>query len=417
MVSPSAAPPLSSSDPATSHHREPARLRAANAALHALWDRGWATTPSLNCDALIGKASAKAGAAPDEDRVGWRDRLAILCEDLEAHAGLSDLGRTIAHGQLVSALTARFRAHALWRRHPEIADLPITRPIIIVGQMRSGSTRMQRLLACDPRLTFTRFFESWNPVPGSGIVDTRRLKGWTGLKLAHLLNPAFGTIHPTASDAPDEEIGLHSLSIFGSAFEAQWRVPTYTAAIEEGDAVAVYREFRHLLQTLAWLRGGAETRPWVLKVPQFTQDLPAILRVFPDARLIRLRRDLGDVVASSASLVCNQMQVQSRDVDPDWVAREWARKVQLRHDRSEAAFEATTAPRVEVGYDELSGDWTREMRRVYRMLDMPLPADVLDRMQRYLETSDPSRRKRHDYRAVPFGGGAEPKRLDPIPAR
>lgn len=404
MTSVAPAPPLVPLNPSSpAAYRTRTRLRVANRTLRFLWDKGLATRPSLTAEALIDKAATNAGVGPDGDGVGWRTRLGILCDDLERHARLSDLGRTIAHGQLVSALAARFRAHALWDRHPSIAAQPLVAPIIIVGQMRSGSTRMQRLLACDPRLTFTRFFESWNPIPDIGGVDRRKWKGRIGLTFARLLNPEFGAIHPTAWHAPDEEIGLHSLSIYGAAFEAQWRVPGYTAAVEQDDGVAVYREFRQLLQTLAWLREEAHPRPWVLKVPQFAQDLSAVLRVFPDARLIHLRRATADVVASSASLVCNQMRLQSHDVDPHWVGREWARKVRLREERSLAALATATVPQVEVDYDDVTRDWRGEMARVYRMLGMPLTEEVAARMRRYVSASDPVRGRRHAYDAQRFG--------------
>lgn len=331
--------------------------------------------------------------------VGWRMRLDILCADLQAHARLSNLGTTLAHGQLVSALAGRFRAHALWRRHPEIADQPLSAPIIVVGHMRSGSTRMQRLLACDPRLTFTRFYESWNPVPQGrpgGWIDDRKLKAWIGLACAGLLNPAFRHIHPTEWHAPDEEIGLHSMAIYGAAFEAQWNVPNFTAVVENGDGIPVYIEFRRLLQTLRWLRGDRADRPWVLKVPQFTQDLPALLNVFPDARLIYLLRDPARTAASSASLVLNQMTLQSHNVDADWVHREWARKIRLRDMRMAAAKSTAAGPHIEITYDDVDRDWRREMRRVYAMLEMPLDDGAGAAMQRYLQASRSAARPHTD---------------------
>lgn len=382
------------------------RIRLANAMLEEAWSRRWATRPSLDPEALVRIAARRARTAPDPDAGGWRGRLERLCEDLEEHARLTALGRTIAHGQLVSALSGRFRAHALWRRHPEIAERPLSAPIVIVGQMRSGTTRMQRLLACDPRLTFTRFYESWNPIPAGRPrlgLDGRKVRGWAGLACARLINPGFDAIHPTSWTAPDEEIGLHGLSIFGAAFEAQWRVPRFTAAIEKDDSTPVYREFRHLLQTLAWLRRDAKDRPWVLKVPQFSQDLPALLRVFPDARLVCLHRDPSAVVASSASLVFNQMTLQSDHVDPDWIGREWGRKVRLRQARIAAACAAADAPRVDIRYDDVTRDWAGQIARVYDMLRLPPDARASAAMDGYIRASCPTRRPPHAYDPRRFG--------------
>ncbi|MBY9064046.1 sulfotransferase [Sphingomonas yunnanensis] len=402
---PSAVPPPSL------HRGAPStRIRVADAALRRLWAAGWAEMPSLDPAVLVAKAARRAGVGPDEDRVGWRHRLALLCDDLEGPARLSSLGRTIAHGQLVGALATRFRAHALWQRHPEIAAQPIAAPVIVVGQMRSGSTRVQRLLACDPRLTYTRFYEGWHPVGAAAArLDSRRMKGRLGLACAHVLNPGFAAIHPTSLDAADEEIGLHNVSVFGAAFEAQWRVPGFTAAVEQGDAAPVYAEFRQLLQMIRWQRREPCARPWLLKVPQFAQDLPSLLGAFPDARLIHLRRDTDAVVASSASLVCNQMRLQSHHVDPSWIGAEWRRKVALRATRTAAARVRADVPQLDLGYDDMGADWLGEMRRVYRLLDLPLTPGVSAAMRAYIAASAPGRRAAHRYDPLAYG-------LAPTPA-
>lgn len=381
----------------------PRRLRLAEFLLERAWARGWADRPALDPDQLVRKAVARTGCEADDDTSGWRRRLALLCTDLEQEARLTRVGRTIAHGQLVAALSNRFRAAALWRRHPEIADQPFPAPIIVVGQMRSGTTRMQRLLACDPRLACTRFYESWNPLPLNGPgarIDDRKFRGWLGLRAARALNPGFDAIHPTEWNAPDEEIGLQSLSIFGSAFEAQWRVPNFCAEIENADALPAYREFRHLLQTLAWLRREDGSRPWIMKVPQFTQDLDALLSVFPDARLVCLSRDPDQLVASSASLVHNQIILQSTLHDPGWIGREWRRKVRLRADRTAAARARADVPQIDVAFDDVTRDWEGEMQRVYAMLGMPLSSDLRAAMAAYVRSTEPHRRKPHRYDSV-----------------
>ena len=334
--------------------------------------------------ALIAAARARTQLSDFGDGTAWRINLDVLAQALEAEAKLSPLGRVIAHGQLVAHLANRLRAQQLWRTHPEILDQPVTAPIVVLGQMRSGTTRVQRLLACDPQFSHTRFFESWNPLPARGF-DDRRLRGWAGLAIARLLNPGFGAIHPTGANAPDEEIGLHAFSFFGGSYEAQWRIPTFVAHCESIDARPVYAEFRRLVQTLAWLRGDDGLRPLILKVPQFTQDLPALIGAFPDARLLCLSRDRAALAASSASLVRNQMEVQSDTVDPRWITREWDRKNALRDARVQhARAELRHVPQHDIAFRDVDRDWASEMRKVYAFLDRDLDATVLERMARYM---------------------------------
>ena len=336
---------------------------------------------------------------------GWRGRLERLCEALAQEAALTSLGTTIAYGQLVAALANRLRAAALWQRRPEILEVPIERPIIIVGQMRSGSTRMQRMLACDPGLTFTRFFESWNPLPRwmhKGF-DDRIVRGWFALRLASWLNPQFKIIHPASTFAADEEIGIHNIALYGAAFEAQWRIPSFARAGEAADCRPVYEEFRAHLQTIRWLRRDQRDRPWVLKIPQFGQDLRTVLEVFPDARLVVLERDPVSVVGSSASLVHNQMAVQSRSADPLWIGREWLAKTALRKQRIDEGLSRHSGPSVTVDFHEMQVDWRSEMRRVYHSLDMPFTSDVERRMARFAARPSHARLRRHHYDIADFG--------------
>lgn len=206
--------------------------------------------------------------------------------------------------------------------------------------------------------------------PG-GAIDDRRLRGAATLAFTRALNPDFRAIHPTSVAAPDEEIGLHSFSLFGSAFEAQWRVPASARHCEEMDTAPVYAEFARLLRTIAWLRGEGGYRPWILKVPQLTQDLAAVLAIFPDARLICLDRDPDDLVASSASLVRNQMTLQSDAVDPRWIGAEWLRKIALRRPRTHDARRHAAA-HLDLTFDAMNRDWLGQMRRVYELLGLPL---------------------------------------------
>lgn len=374
------------------------RVAALNALLARSWSAGVFSTPSLDPGVLVDTAVRQTGL-DDFGRDHWRPALEQLCASLDGEADLNPFGRTVAHGQVVAALKLRLRAHALWQRHPEILDIPLTAPIIVLGQMRSGTTRLQRLLACDPRLDHTRFFESSHPLPQRG----RRLRAGLGLKAMAALNRDFAAIHPTGAGLPDEEIGLFAPGLISSQFEVQWRIPSYARWCEAADTRAAYAEFRALLQTLRWLRGQRGDRPWVLKVPQFTQDLPALLASFPDARLLCVERERAAVVGSAASLVLNQMQLQSDAADPHWIGREWLGKVVHR----EAVVARTLAgrpcvPRHSVDYARMDDDWLSEIEAVYDFLELPLTGPVIAAMIAFLDTSARNRRP-HRYDLADFG--------------
>ena len=203
--------------------------------------------------------------------------------------------------------------------------------------------------------------------------------------LLHWLNPALRHIHPSHPSAPEEEFGLFDFSFGNAMFEVLWRVPEFTTWWEKADTAPLYREFRLLLQTIAWSRGEPAGRPWILKVPRFMEDVPTLLETFPDARLICLDRDLEAVVGSSASLVWNNMRIQSDRTDRRWIGREWLRKTLRRKALAEEARATRPdVPQIGIDFDAMNRNWRGEIRRLYDFLGLALPPVVLARMERYV---------------------------------
>ena len=359
-------------------------VRIASAAFAQMWRAGISPPPPFDPDTLIARAVA-AERLDDFGADEWREPFGRLVDALREEADLNPVGHTLAIGQVTKALRDRLRAEALWRAHPEILDQPLGAPIVVLGSMRSGTTRIQRLLACDPRLAHTRLFESMSPVPPSGI-DLRVPKTALGLAALHRLDPALGRIHPTQARAADEEFGLVALAFNGAQFETQWRIPSFTHWWERTDRTNVYRYFRRLLQTIAWGRSDKTARPWVLKLPQFTEDLDALLQAFPDARLLCLSRDPVAVVGSGASLVWHQMRTQSDSIDRHVVGREWLRKTAHRVAIGRQVRAANRrVPQLDIAFDDVGRDWRAQMLRVYAFLGLELTPEVMGRMQRYLD--------------------------------
>lgn len=385
------------------------RVDFLNRSLERGWKRGLFTRPDL------GEIRIRAaGIAQKHGESSWLGPLERLIDSLEREAALNPLGLTFAYVQISRLLTQRERAYSLWQTHPEIAEQPVERPIIVLGHMRSGTTRLQRLLGCDARLNHTRFFEITHPV-ASGP-DLRVLQSWLELKVLDWLNPSLQTIHPTAARDVEEVFGLFAPSFYGAQFEAQWRVPSFTRFWEERSRIDVYRDFKLLLQTIAWQR-GASSAPFVLKAPQFMEDLADLLAVFPDARLVCVTREPAESVASTASLVWNQMRVQSDEASPHWIGSEWLRKIARR----EAACAKDRAahsevPQIDTTFAAMNADWRQEISRVYDFLELDLTTNVEAGMAGYLKKAKAGGYRNHRYQAGDFGLTPEIMRGVALPA-
>lgn len=383
----------------------PKLYRAANAALPALWASRLSPPADLDLGRLFDQARRRTGLSDFGPENGWRERLSILVRALDEEAHLNAVGRTIAHGTLLNRLADRLRFVEHFRRNPAIASRPLAAPVVICGHMRSGTTRLQRLLACDERFVHTRLLETVSPVPPLRGPDRRHLTARFGTRVLKWVNPGTMEAHPTGPFEPEEETGYLEFDFWGAQIEAQRRVPSFARHCETADARVVYATFADLLRLNGWSRGDDPALPWLLKSPQYLQDLPALAAALPGARLIFMDRDPAAMVASACSLVWNQMVVQSDDVDPRWIGREWLEKTLLRERRARD-FRQDYAPELQfrLSYDEVSHDWHGAIARIYDFLGLTLGEPLIGRMQAYLDRAAAEHGySRHKYRLEDFG--------------
>ncbi|HNF04724.1 MAG TPA: sulfotransferase, partial [Mycobacterium sp.] len=200
---------------------------------------GYGATLQLDPAALLDAARARTGLADFGDPA-FRERLEILCTALQTEAGLSDTGVAVVFEQLVGNLINRLRLQALVTEHPEIADIPIERPIIICGLPRTGTTHLHNLLAADPALRHLPYWESLEPFPAPDEADEqpRRDRCAAGLDIVNTSMPEFKRMHDMTVDHAHEEIQLLANDISGMLFETTYRIPSFAAHYKTHDQSA-----------------------------------------------------------------------------------------------------------------------------------------------------------------------------------
>jgi hypothetical protein len=381
-------------------------IDALNAGLRLASAGGWMEPPRLEWEALLANAMEYTGLSDFGDP-WFLEPFDKLLESLHGEACLNAAGKWAAQKQFEKVLHDRLWAQQWFERHPEILARPLPHPIIVVGPMRSGTTRMHRLLSGDPRFTHMRSFETISPVPrpdfergghDSRIELARRLK-----RLARLSNPNTLTIHPTGPFEPEEELGLFCSSFWGLKHPSQWWVPSYSRWCEQQDATGAYEQVARLLKLVGWAQQASSLRPWVLKTAQHMIDLLAMLRAFPDARIIFTHRDPLSVVGSAASLAWNQTVIYSDRVDPTAIGGEWLRKLGFMIGRMRAARRKIPQSRyIDVHFDDMERDWRGTMQRVYDFLDYDIEP-ALPAMEDYQRRTHRRHRRPHRYSLAEFG--------------
>jgi hypothetical protein len=367
---------------------------------------GLATPPQLERDALMAKAVEYTGL--DDFGDPWFiEPFDTLLEAIRAEARLNAAGQLAATKQFEKVLHDRLWAEQWFSRHPEILARPLPHPVVIVGPMRSGTTRLHRLLSGDDRFTHVRSFETISPVPRPGFerggFDSRVVLAARLTRIAKLANPHTLAIHPTGPFEPEEELGLFCNSFWGLKHPSQWWVPSYTRWSETHDATGAYEQMARLLKLVGWAQQASSLRPWVLKTAQHMLNLPALLKVFPDARLIFTHRDPRSVVGSSASLAWNQIIIHSDHADPKPIGAEALRSTRVQIERMRAARRSISRPRyIDVHFEEMERDWRAAMRRVYEFLDFDI-APAWPAMEDYQRRTHSRHRRRHRYSLEAFG--------------
>lgn len=101
------------------------------------------------------------------------------------------------------------RAEDDFKRHPEILEEDVSDPIIVIGLPRTGTTKMQRIIASAPGLQKPVFWKLVNPAPFPnampGQVDPRIATSVLALGLAP---KEMSARHFVAHEEADEEILL-----------------------------------------------------------------------------------------------------------------------------------------------------------------------------------------------------------------
>ena len=381
-----------------------------NAAIRAGFETGLLSKAPLEKNYLLEKAASDVGL--DDFGDDWFEApMEVLLGSLNHEANLNEAGQWAAQKQFSHVLHSRLMAQRWFGDRPEILARPISRPIVIVGPMRSGTTRLHRLLAVDRRFNHLRCFETISPVPRPDFIeviegiksDQRPAIARRIMAIARLANPRTLAIHPTGPFEPEEELGLLVASMWGMKHETQWSIPTYARWCEAQDATPAYLHMANLLRLVGWSQQAPIDRPWLLKTPQHMLDLPALLRVFPDARLIFTHRDPVKLVGSAASLAWNQTIIYSNKTNPRDLGREWLRKTLLKVQRmQEARRSIPDSDMIDVHYDDMDRDWFGTMKRVYEFLSLDI-GPAVPAMKQYLSRSKRLKRRPHKYSLAEFG--------------
>ncbi len=363
----------------------------------------------LTVEALMAAARAATGLERFGDD-SFLPGLQALLASVKQEATLNNFGRINLQQGAIGFLKNRLWANACFEAHPEIRARAIPAPIIIVGPHRSGTTRLQRMLATDGRLQHLKTWEGLNPAPRLDQPDMgkaqRHAEVEQALAMADTLYPGAFVGHPMNADWAEEELHLLDISWCGfSPLGLYPGIPSYYQWFLNFDKIAAYRYMADLLRLISWSRGEPEDKRWILKNPQHMLNLDTLLAVFPDAKIVFTHRDPLKTVASTMSLMWHfgvqheeaSCRARVRDVWLDF-CEQAARRCIDQRERLDARQQ------IDIHYEEMNRDWRAAMRRVYDFAGIELTSAAEADMAAWLAHSESENRHGgHRYALADFG--------------
>jgi hypothetical protein len=391
------------------------------------------TKIKLDKDDLI-KTARKITGLHDLGKDFHDEPLERLLRSVNQEAHLHPVGRFITKQRFISLLNIRLRAEYFFNRYPEILDQELYPAWIIIGLQRTGTTKLQRLLATDPDHRVIPSWEVINPVPmdlqyldklqsqqsavsnqqseplslrgakqrSSSILHDKRINiAKTSVTALKLISPGFFAIHPIEIFEPEEDILLLDISFLSTTPEAMMNVPSYAAWLETTDQSEAYAYMVKLLKFMQWMKPA---KRWVLKTPHHLEFPDLIEKHFGDVHFLWPHRSIYESVPSFLSMVTYNQMIFSDEVDSQRIASHWVRKTgyMLEKALDYRAKGKNNEKFFDIRYQDLVTDSISELSEIYKM-NGGLTSDLINRFRDH-EKDHPHRKHGiHQYSLADFG--------------
>ncbi len=364
---------------------------------------------SFDPEALMKEAQSAAGLS-DFGADDFREALAVLCETYDCNAW-DERGRQRNRGRVLGLLATRLRVQEALRKHPEIAERPVPKPMVLTGMPRSGTSALFNLLAVDPAARPLLLWEAQFPDPAEGLepgaVDPRYLAIKSFCEEQHKTNPEFSKIHFVSADTPEECVLLHALSLGGVHHGVEILLEPYASWYRKQDLGPMYRYYRVLLQLLDWQRPGER---WLLKAPAHMWAIDSLIELFPDVSIVWSHREPTVCIASMCSMTHALMQgleIDKKEVGPrvmDFYATSLELGLRVRDQCDPARF-------VDMKHDDFVEDPLGVAQRIYGQFGMPLDDEIRGALQAHTDANPKGKHGRHSYGLEEFGLDADRVRV------
>lgn len=267
----------------------------------------------IEVERLVTRAAAE-GAPPAGE--SWREGLGVFLADLARSRTMRPGAREATEAFVVTTLKARFAMEAWHAAHPAAAATPVTRPLIVLGMPRAGTTFLVNLLSLDPQRRMLWHWEGNRELPpaeAAHLHDDPRI-ALRVREVEALIESGFLPLnqHVERGDEPTECFWQMQQDFKSFSLLIHTQTPDYYEWwLHHADMAAAYAYHRRYLQALQSAAPGA----WTLKFPSHALAIEEIIATYPDSRIVYTHRDPIKPVGSTCSLNAHPLSMTNTDVD------------------------------------------------------------------------------------------------------
>jgi hypothetical protein len=312
----------------------------------------------------------------------------------------SDREEIALEEMLISLLCRRLSVETYVHAHPHVHDQTIERPVFIVGLPRTGSTLLHQLLARDARRRTLRNWQAYHPVPP---LSTRELLGNRQVlmhrrrqEIALKYRPSLARAHWEFVDDPTECHEVLAQDFRVAMVGLSLRVPGLSEVSLGADATSSYTYHRTVVRMLQM----SDRASWLFKSPLHSPHLPALLKIYPDARLIWTHRDPYRVAASYSSLRA-QLTEQfgpAESKTPNGASAQVSKELQMMLTGLLGTDEGVGRGRFyHIHYAQLMRDPLRQIAKLYDWLGEEMTSEASARMKTWLASNPQYKYGKHAY--------------------
>ncbi|MDP9140975.1 MAG: sulfotransferase [Pseudomonadota bacterium] len=362
----------------------------------------------MNAAELIAIASKTTGLTDLGDPKAV-EGLEVLARASTDEARLSSAGVMRWRENLIGILCNRLRIVDYLKKHPELLQRTVEKPMFVFGLPRTGTTLTINLLSADRGRRCLLRWEALNPVPparkGELQTDLRCGAQRQMLNMMLQIAPQIAAAHFEEADSPTECQYAMQLSFCAEIFDSILNIPSYSDWFLHQTGYREAFEFhKQLLQLLQEHNGGR----WALKNPWHPLFLNDLTAVYPDAQLVMTHRDPAEVVGSACGLLRLVRPMYSDKVDLREIAQTLLHTFDLMIERQNV-YRATHGEQsiYDIQYLDQLRDPVGTMRRLYAHFGEAFTADTEARMTRLVAENPQNKHGKHVYSLEEFGLTAE----------